>query len=146
MEEILTSQKLIDDAMQAWAADKDLYVRSEESAAVLGAALVKVEAALPYGQYGPWLKKSGISVNRASYCVRKVNGKDKAAKDKAKDKAAAHVTRLKQGMFIDPQVADRRLLRVDGWELSLDGKQLARIIRECEEIGRQKKPPLLQTC
>lgn len=23
---------------------------------------------------------------------------------------------------------------------------LARIIRECEEIGRQKKPPLLQTC
>jgi hypothetical protein len=23
---------------------------------------------------------------------------------------------------------------------------LARIIRECEEMGRQKKPPLLQTC
>jgi hypothetical protein len=25
-------------------------------------------------------------------------------------------------------------------------QRLARIIRECEEIGRQKKPPLLQTC
>jgi hypothetical protein len=25
-------------------------------------------------------------------------------------------------------------------------RALARIIRECEEIGRQKKPPLLQTC
>jgi len=25
-------------------------------------------------------------------------------------------------------------------------QQLTRIIRECEEIGRQKKPPLLQTC
>jgi len=24
--------------------------------------------------------------------------------------------------------------------------ELARIIHECEEIGRQKKPPLLQTC
>ena len=29
-------------------------------------------------------------------------------------------------------------------EITLD--ELARIIREWEEIGRQKKPPLLQTC
>jgi hypothetical protein len=29
---------------------------------------------------------------------------------------------------------------------SKPNQTLARIIRECEEIGRQKKPPLLQTC
>ncbi len=28
----------------------------------------------------------------------------------------------------------------------LPREPLARIIHECEEIGRQKKPPLLQTC
>lgn len=28
----------------------------------------------------------------------------------------------------------------------VDTGELTRIIRECEEIGRQKKPPLLQTC
>jgi diguanylate cyclase (GGDEF)-like protein len=31
-------------------------------------------------------------------------------------------------------------------ELRAMGVTLARIIRECEEMGRQKKPPLLQTC
>jgi hypothetical protein len=30
--------------------------------------------------------------------------------------------------------------------VSAEIKTLARIIREWEEIGRQKKPPLLQTC
>ena len=33
----------------------------------------------------------------------------------------------------------------NGKDVQLTGR-LARIIRECEEIGRQKKPPLLQTC
>ena len=100
MSEILTSQKLKDAAMQAWATDKDLYARSEKSAESLGAALIEVEKALPYGEYGPWLKASGINRNRASYCVRKVNGKDKAAREKAKARAAAHVTTLKANMLV----------------------------------------------
>jgi len=100
MSEILTSQKLKDAAMQAWATDKDLYARSEKSAESLGAALIEVEKALPYGEYGPWLKASGINRNRASYCVRKVNGKDKAAREKAKARAASHVTTLKANMLV----------------------------------------------
>jgi DNA polymerase III sliding clamp (beta) subunit (PCNA family) len=98
MTEILTSQKLKDDALQAWRSDQDVWNRSEKTAEVLGAALIKVEKDLPYGAYGPWLRTSGISVNRASYCVRKANGKDASYKEKKK--AEPHVVNLKAGTYI----------------------------------------------
>ena len=44
-------------------------------------------------------------------------------------------------LLVDAVVRSHALL-----ELFLKRRPLARIIRECEEIGRQKKPPLLQTC
>lgn len=139
--EMLTksSFELQADAMQAWMVDRDLFVRSEESAAVLGAALIKVKEALPHGEYEPWIKASGISRNRAQYCVRKVNGKDKEAKDKAKDKAKSRVIDLKPGMLVRfPAAGLFRLLGTG----SFDGTNLIFSAERAHETETAPETPI----
>lgn len=80
MSELFEIQKV---ALELWAVDQKVFASSEASARELGAALAKVQVAMPYGAYGKWLEANGISRNRASYCVRLSNGKqDKAKKEK----------------------------------------------------------------
>ena len=140
--QILTSQQLKEAALQAWAADKDLYARSEESAASLGAALIKVEKSLPYGEYGSWLKASGINRNRASYCVRLVNGKDAAyqaskAQD-AKKKAASHFTDLKLGMRLG---WDGRVFRLKSVALEEGDQYLVLNVEPAPLLAEQEPEP-----
>ena len=77
MSELFEIQKV---ALELWKADQQVFNASERSAKELGAALAKVQAAMPYGEYGKWLGRNSISRNRASYCVRLANGKQGKAK------------------------------------------------------------------
>lgn len=85
-------------ALTLWKTDQQAFSKSERTAKELGAALNKVKDAMPHGTYTPWLTKSGIERNRATYCMRLATGK--VEKAKAKQKAKPKVVQLKEGMHV----------------------------------------------
>ena len=85
-------------ALTLWKTDQQAFSKSERTAKELGAALNRVKGTMPHGTYTPWLTKSGIDRNRATYCMRLATGKVEKAKKKAKKKPT--VTTLKVGMLV----------------------------------------------
>jgi hypothetical protein len=90
--------KIQQTALTLWKTDQQAFSKSERTAKQLGAALNKVKDTMPHGTYTPWLTKSGIERNRATYCMRLATGK--VEKAKAKQKAKPKVTMLKGGMLV----------------------------------------------
>lgn len=117
---IATAQQ---NALDLWTADREVFGRSQESAKALGDALVAVRDRMPHGTYIPWLKRSGIDVNRATYCVRVVTGKHAktraAAKNKRKVLAVDADTFLRWGDGEEVFMASGLRRTTDGWLLDL---------------------------
>jgi hypothetical protein len=87
-------------ALTLWKTDQQAFSKSERTAKELGAALNKVKGTMPHGTYTPWLTKSGIDRNRATYCMRLATGKVEKAKKKKKAKKKPTITTLKVGVLV----------------------------------------------
>ena len=57
--------------------------RSAAEKVAIGRQLIVMKAKLPNGQFGPWLKKCGLSLNVARECIQLAREEYKAAYERA---------------------------------------------------------------